>query len=317
MSARPTPRSVVGMSTVERDQTGEGSTQIGAAIATHEVEGGGGLRLHVREWGNPQGPPILFVHGWSQSQLCWARQVTGPLAEQFHLVTFDLRGHGMSERPPAAVHYLDAGLWADDLAAVIDQTGLDRTVLVGWSYGGLVVADYIRAYGDQRIGGLNLVGGAVMLKPPTFEHIGPGLLENAQEACAADLGANIAAIRRFLQACTAHPLSNDEWTAALCWNMVVAPEVRGALISREIDTDDVLSDLSMPVLVTHGRSDMIVLPSMAQHVLDVCATAKPTWYDDIGHMPFREAPARFDRELGEFAARVGQRRATGRTRGQR
>ena len=278
--------------------------QIGAPIATHDVQGGGGLRLHVREWGNPEGPAILFIPGWSQSQLCWARQVTGPLAEQFHLVTFDLRGHGMSERPSASVHYLDAGLWADDVAAVIDHTGLDRAVLVAWSYGGLVVGDYIRAYGDQTIAGINLVGCATMLKPPTFEHIGPGLLENAPAACAADLEANIAAIQRFLHACTAHPLSNDEWTAALCWNMVVAPEVRGALISREIDTDDVLSDLSVPVLVSHGRSDMIVLPSMAQHVLDVCATAKPSWYDDIGHMPFMEDPVRFDRELREFAALV-------------
>jgi non-heme chloroperoxidase len=293
------------MSTLERDPTGgEGSTQIGAPIATHDVEGGGGLRLHVREWGNPQGPAILFTHGWSQSQLCWARQVTGPLAEQFHLVTFDLRGHGMSERPPAAVHYVDAGLWADDVAAVIDHTGLDRPVLVAWSYGGLVVGDYIRAYGDQSIAGLNLVGSAVMLKPPTFEHIGPGLLENATAACAADLEANIAAIRRFLDACTATPLSEDEMTAALCWNMVVAPEVRGALFAREIDSHDVLSDLSVPILVTHGRLDMIVLPSMAQHVLDVCATAKSSWYDDIGHMPFAEDPVRFDRELGEFAARV-------------
>lgn len=29
----------------------------------HEVRGGGGLRLHVREWGVPDGPPILFIHG--------------------------------------------------------------------------------------------------------------------------------------------------------------------------------------------------------------------------------------------------------------
>ena len=179
----------------------------------------------------------------------------------------------------------------DRLEALVTSCGsqphsLDRAVLVAWSYGGFVVADYIRAYGDQRIVGLNLVGGAVMLKPPAFDHIGPGFLENAEDACAADLGVNIDAIQRFVRACTAHPLSQDDWTTALCWNMVVAPEVRGALISREIDSDDVLSNLSLPVLVTHGRSDTVVLPSMAQHVLDVCGTAEPSWYDDVGHMPF-------------------------------
>lgn len=255
----------------------------------------------MREWGNPTGSPILFIHGWSQSQLCWGRQVAGPLAERFHLVSFDLRGHGMSEKPEAADRYLDAQVWADDLAAVIDHTGLSRAVLVAWSYGGFVVADYLRAYGDQRIAGLNLVGSAVMLKRPTFDHFGPGLLANAEGACAADLAVNIEAIRRFLRACTAAPLVQADWDAALGWNMVVAPAVRAALISRETDADDVLSNLSLPVLVSHGRSDAVVLPSMAQHVLDVCGSAEASWYDDVGHMPFVEDAARFDRELGAFA----------------
>ena len=293
------------MSAIQHNLSRDGGS---LPIATHDVEGGGGLRLHVREWGNPQGLPILFIHGWSQSQLCWARQVAGPLTEHCHVVTYDLRGHGMSEKHPAADRYGDAQLWADDVAAVISQTGLDGAVLVAWSYGGFIVADYIRAYGDQRLGGLNLVGSAVMLKPPTFDHIGPGLLANAEDACAADLGANIDAIRRFLRASTAQPLSEDDWTTAVCWNMVVPPEVRGALLSREIDADDVLSTLSLPVLVSHGRSDRIVLPSMAQHVLDVCPTAKPSWYEDVGHMPFFEDPARFDRELGEFVASVSPAR---------
>jgi non-heme chloroperoxidase len=286
MSARLTRHSVLGMTV---------------------IKGGAGQRLHVREWGNPRGPSILFIHGWSQSQLCWARQVAGPLAEEFRIVTFDLRGHGMSDKPLAADHYLDAQLWADDLAAVIRQTGVERSVLVAWSYGGLIVADYIRAYGEQRIAGVNLVGSAVVMKPPAFDHIGPGLLENAEGACAPDLGANIDAIQRFLRASTARPLSSDDWSRALCWNMVVPAEVRRALISRELDADDVLSNLSVPVLVTHGRSDTVVLPSMAEHVLDVCGTATPSWYDGVGHMPFWEDPVRFDRELGEFVAHVGVR----------
>ena len=37
------------------------------------VRGGGALRLHVREWGRPDGTPILFIHGWSQNHLCWVK----------------------------------------------------------------------------------------------------------------------------------------------------------------------------------------------------------------------------------------------------
>jgi non-heme chloroperoxidase len=40
----------------------------------HTVAGGGGLRLHVREWGRADRPPILFIHGWSQNHMCWDKQ---------------------------------------------------------------------------------------------------------------------------------------------------------------------------------------------------------------------------------------------------
>src|SRR3954465_9376145 len=110
--------------------------QVDEPVATHDVRGGGGLRLHVREWGERDGRPIVFVHGWSQSQLCWSRQIAGPLADDLRLVTFDLRGHGMSEKPLDAGAYADARLWADDLAAVIDQLELDRPGPAAWAYGG-------------------------------------------------------------------------------------------------------------------------------------------------------------------------------------
>ena len=274
------------------------------------VRGGGGLELDVREWGDAQGPPIVFVHGWSQSQLCWSRQIAGPLAEDFRLVTFDLRGHGMSAQPLGAEHYLDASLWADDLRAVIEQAELERPVVVAWSYGGFVVTDYLRAYGEDGIAGIDLVGGTV-LRTAGFDHIGPGLLENAGEACGRDLPTSIAAVRRFLRACTAQPLRDDDWSTALCWNMVVPPAVRQALLAREIDADDVLSALTVPVLVTHGREDAIVLPSMAEHVLAVCPTARASWYEGVGHAPFLEDPERFDRELAAFAGAAAPAQGAG------
>ena len=69
------------------------------------MKGGGGLRLHVREWGNADGPPILFMHGLSQNHLCWDKQYDSALADEFRIVAFDLRGHGMSEAPLDQDHY--------------------------------------------------------------------------------------------------------------------------------------------------------------------------------------------------------------------
>jgi non-heme chloroperoxidase len=274
-------------------------------METHTVEGGGGLRLHVREWGNPDGPPILFIHGLSGSHMCWARQYDSRLAEEFRLVAFDLRGHGMSEMPIGAKYYTDDLLWADDLAAIIEQLRLHRVVLVGWSYGPFVILDYIRAFGQDRIAAVNFVAGAVKLGEPAFGTlIGPGFLDHFAGLVAADLPTNIQTLRRFLAGFTPEPLPADDFETALCYNAVVSPQVRANLGARQIDGDDVLRTLMVPLLVTHGRLDTVVLPAMAEHVLATCPTAEVSWYDGVGHTPFLEAPHRFNRELADLVRRT-------------
>jgi pimeloyl-ACP methyl ester carboxylesterase len=271
-------------------------------IATHAVTCSDGTRLHVREWGSPDGQDVVFVHGWSQCDLCWAHQVRGSLAERFRLVTFDLRGHGRSGGATGPAGYADGDVWADDLAAVLQATSARRPVVVGWSYGGFVVADYLRAHGEDRISAIDLVGAAPRLRPP-YEGIGPGLLDNVVDMCGADLLANIAATRRFIAACTHRPLSPAETETALAWTMAVPPEVREALRAREIDVADVYAATTVPVLVTHGREDAIVRPAMADELVAGCPTATASWYDGVGHAPFWEAPDRFDAELAALAHR--------------
>jgi non-heme chloroperoxidase len=270
----------------------------------HTIEGGGGLRLHVREWGNPQGAAIFLIHGWSQNHLSWKHQFESSLANEFRLVALDNRGHGMSEKPLEAEHYTDEQLWADDVAAVIESLRLHRPVLVGWSYD-FIISDYVRAHGEDSISGINYVDAAVMITE-TFDNIGPSFLENAPEASTEDLPTNIAAIRRFLRACTAEPMGAEDWENALCYNMVVPPQVRGALVSRRIDSDDVLSRMTLPVLMTQGTEDTVVLPSMGQHILEVCPTAEASWYEGIGRAPFLEDPERFNREIADFTRRVNE-----------
>ena len=68
--------------------------------------------------------------------------------------------------------------------------------------------------------------------------------------------------------------------------------MRGALLARQIDSDDVLARLSVPVLVTHGRADEIILPSMADHTLEHGKTAVP------------EDTERFNHELAAFVDQV-------------
>ena len=242
----------------------------------HSVTGGGGLKLHVREWGKANAPPILFIHGWSQNHLCWRKQYESELADAFRLVAFDLRGHGMSDAPEAQEHYTKPQAWADDIAAIIDELGLEKSILVGWSYAGFVICDYVRAYGQEAIAGINFVGAAVTLDRAAFGVlIGPGFLDHVPGATANDLPSNIQAIRAFVQGCTAQPLPRDEFEMALCWNIAVPAKVRAALVTRLIDSDDVLSRLEVPVLMTHGCSDAVVLPAMGEHILKTCPSSNP------------------------------------------
>ena len=167
-----------------------------SAASTRTVVGGAGTNLHVREWGRPDGQPLLLIHGWSGNHLCWARQVAGDPLDEFRIVALDLRGHGMSDRPLDAELYTDAGVWAADVAAVIDQCGLHRPVLVGWSYGGFIISDYVRAHGQDGIGAINFVAAAVTLDA-TFSNIGPAFLAAAPAGADADLPTRIAGLRRF------------------------------------------------------------------------------------------------------------------------
>jgi non-heme chloroperoxidase len=69
-----------------------------------------GVSIAAQDWGNPAGPEILFIHGFSQASLSWARQTSSELAKEFHIVTYDLRGHGNSDRPEIKAKWTAAKL---------------------------------------------------------------------------------------------------------------------------------------------------------------------------------------------------------------
>src|SRR5689334_16279171 len=101
------------------------------------------------------GPMIECPPKRGNSRLAWSRQLRSDLAEDYRLVAMGMRGHGLSEKPLAG--YTDSKPWADDLDAVIRSLRLEDPVLCGWSYGPLVILDYLRHYGEERIGGVNFV----------------------------------------------------------------------------------------------------------------------------------------------------------------
>jgi non-heme chloroperoxidase len=270
------------------------------------VAGGGGTKIAVYEYGDPNGPEILLVHGFSQSHLSWSKQYNSPMMQKFRMVAIDLRGHGASEKPTNAESYDNSKVWADDINAVIKAKNLKKPIIVGWSYGGFIISDYVREFGDSNLGGIDFVGAATQLGTEDAKsQFGPGLepvgrmLDPRQEV-------NIPATAQFLRLTTAAPLPSEEFEQAFAYNMAVSPEVRLGLLSRKIDGNDALAKITVPVLVSHGQKDIMVLVASGDYIASKIKQAQKSYYPDAGHIPFMEDPERFNRELAELASKVGR-----------
>ena len=256
-----------------------------------------GLHIAVQEWGNPDGPEIVFIHGFCQSHLSWIHQVmNAELAAEFRMVTYDLRGHGGSDKPVDATRYHDGRPWADELGAVIAGAGVRRPVLVGWSYGGRVICDFLRRFGDSAIAGIDFIA-AVTKNDGTL--LGPGLKHTAGMQ-SEDLATNIAATKAFARACFERQPAQDLFDAVLAYSMMVPAKVRGLLRDRPANAGEVLATIKVPVLVTHGEKDVLVLEAMGRFTASQVKGAKLSIFPGVGHSPFCEDAPRFNRELAEF-----------------
>ena len=264
------------------------------------IVGGSGCRLHVVETGKRGGQPILFLHGISQSWLSWREQLYSDLRRRYHLVAIDLRGHGLSDRPTTG--YDDSKLWADDIDAVIRELSLDRPILSGWSYGPLVILDYIRHYGESRLGGVQFVDGisklgsadALSVLTPEMLAIVPGLFSTDAET-------SVSGLQSLVHLCFAHSPSAAELYTILGYNVSVQPLVRQAMFSRTIDNDDVLATIRTPVLITHGSADAIVKVDIVAQYQRVLPNAEIQIMANAGHAPFRDDASAFNHRLAAFA----------------
>lgn len=94
-----------------------------------------GLTLAAREWGDPEGLPVLALHGWLDN--CGSFAVLAPLLIGVRLVALDLAGHGLSSHRSADATY---NIWQDvgDVHAVAEQLGWENFALLGHSRGAMI-----------------------------------------------------------------------------------------------------------------------------------------------------------------------------------
>jgi 2-hydroxy-6-oxonona-2,4-dienedioate hydrolase len=145
-----------------------------------------GIRTRVLEAGS--GPALVMVHGTGGHLEAYARNVRA-LAEHFHVVLYDMVGHGLSDKPdrPYLIDYL-----SDHLLNVMDALGIERASLSGESLGGWVAA-WTAAHAPERVSGLVLnTPGNITNKPEVMATVRDSSLKAVRDASPESVRARVA-----------------------------------------------------------------------------------------------------------------------------
>ena len=113
-----------------------------------------GSTIHYWSVGEPGGPTVVLTHGLNLDHGTYAGQVPVLRDAGYRVITWDLRGHGLSQ-PMGERFSVDST--AEDLAVLLEEAGVEGAVLVAQSFGGLVALELYRR-SPERAAGLVLVG---------------------------------------------------------------------------------------------------------------------------------------------------------------
>ncbi|GAA0650607.1 alpha/beta hydrolase [Kutzneria viridogrisea] len=256
-----------------------------------------GTQLAVHETGPHGAPAVVLLHGWAAAATAWPEQIS----DELRVLAVDLRGHGESDVPSGG--YDDPDVWAGDVSAVLDHVGAPA-VLVGWSYGGLVITDYLRRHGTRGVAGVVLVGAITEIgRGRSGGHIGPAMRAALPDALSDDPSRAVPALLDLTVSMTADPAPGADVQRALATSLRVPPSVRAALFRRDVASADVLERVDVPALLVHGTKDAVVDPKATDYAAGLIPGAEVSWYADTGHMPFVERADQFRADLVTFVHR--------------
>jgi pimeloyl-ACP methyl ester carboxylesterase len=252
-------------------------------------------RTHAQLAG--EGPPITLIHGIGASTDSWAGVV--PLLEdRFACLSYDLRGHGLSEVMPGRTELAD---YVDDLATLLDERGIADTHLAGHSLGGVIAQAFALRH-RERVRSAILVStagcrtaeerAAILALAGTVEREGAAeIMERAMARWFTP--AFQAAHPEVIERRKARVLATDPAAFADAFR-----------VYAESDLCQELDRMAVPTMILTGEHDVGSNPRIARAMAERIPGAEVEILPDLRHAVLLEAPALVAERIAVFVARL-------------
>lgn len=270
----------------------------------------GPVPLYTEAYGDPLSPyPVLCTHGLWQSLDAWREQCAFLAQSGCYVVAWDLPFHGLSG-PFGESSHVSPDFWAECLRAVIEEYDLFNVLLLAWSFGGLVVGDYLCRFGSTGLAGLVLVGSALLDQEGETEWMTNTLALSPSLAglLSTDRLERLQAVPPFFLLLTATPQAPaDRYRTLLsmqhaAWRLDGSVLIQGRTMSRSLPP---LAHL--PTLLIAGEHDPCFPPEVVQSSRTYVPQAESLVYP-CGHFPMREAAALLNTDVLHFVFQAHRQR---------
>lgn len=235
--------------------------------------------------------PLIFINSLGSDMRIWDNMIPR-LAEQFAIIRYDKRGHGLSDCPAAPYSIRNH---ADDLAGLLDALEVDEAILIGISVGGMIALDFAARY-PQRIKALVLSDTAAKIGTEDMwnERINT-LRANSMEHLAD------AILARWFRPnfASRHPAAFSGY-----YNMLTRTPLQGYTGTcealRDADLRETTGDISIPSLVLCGTEDSATPPELVQGLASSLPNAHFELIQEAGHLPCIEQPDQMAATIKQF-----------------
>ena len=265
-----------------------------------------GMRFHYLEWGNPDNPPMLLLHGFAQTCHSWDFVALG-FSDNYRVIVLDQRGHGDSDWASDGDYSPETQ--QKDISGVVEQLGLDQFVLMGLSMGGRNSFTFAASNPDY-VKALVVVDAAPQNMQQGTQNI-RSFVQQDDELDSVD-----AFVERVLQynprrdpqqvrGSIMHnikELPSGKWT----WKYDRALRSPGRRMGSDAETEKrlwgYLETLQCPTLLVRGGGSDIVAMDTADRMHQAIPNSRLATIDGAGHLVMGDSPSGFQSAVTDFLA---------------